>query len=54
MENRSKGQFVLFADRVSASTMRANQRRVYLSVIAYTRMSGLRRLALQATELATA
>jgi hypothetical protein len=54
MENRIKEQFVLFADRVSASTMRANQLRVYLSVIAYTLMSGLRRLGLQATALATA
>jgi len=54
MENRIKEQFVLFADRVSASTMRANQLRIYLSVIAYSLMSGLRRLALQATALATA
>jgi hypothetical protein len=54
MENRIKEQFVLFADRVSASTMRANQLRIYLSVIAYSLMSGLRRLGLQATALATA
>ena len=54
MENRIKEQFVLFADRVSASTMRANQLRIYLSVIAYSLMSGLRRLGLQATTLATA
>jgi len=54
MENRIKEQFMLFADRVSASTMRANQLRVYLSVIAYTLMSGLRRLGLKATELARA
>jgi hypothetical protein len=54
MENRIKEQFVLFADRVSASTMRANQLRIYLSVIGYTLMSGLRRLGLQATVLATA
>lgn len=54
MENRIKEQFVLFADRVSASTMRANQLRIYFSVIAYTLMNGLRRLGLQATALATA
>jgi Transposase DDE domain group 1 len=54
MENRIKEQFVLFADRVSASTMRANQLRLYFSVIAYILMNGLRRLGLQSTELATA
>jgi hypothetical protein len=54
MENRIKEQFVLYADRVSASTMRANQLRIYLSVMAYTLLSGLRRLGLQATALATA
>jgi hypothetical protein len=54
MENRIKEQFVLFADRVSASTMRANQQRIYLSVLAYTLMNGLRRLGLQTTTLATA
>jgi hypothetical protein len=54
MENRIKEQFVLFADRVSAATMRANQLRLYLSVMAYTLMTGLRRLGLRATELAAA
>ena len=54
MENRIKEQFVLFADRVSLSTMRGNQMRVYLSVIAYTLMNGLRRLGLQTTALARA
>jgi hypothetical protein len=54
MENRIKEQFVLFADRVSVSTMRGNQLRLYLSVIAYTLMNGLRRLGLKATTLATA
>jgi len=54
MENRIKEQFVLFADRVSASTLRANQLRIYLSVIAYTLMNGLRRLGLRATTMATA
>lgn len=54
MENRIKEQFVLFADRVSASTMRANQLRIYFSVIGYTLLNGLRRLGLRATALATA
>jgi len=54
MENRIKEQFSLYADRVSASTMRANQLRMYLSVMAYTLMSGLRRLGLKATQLAAA
>jgi hypothetical protein len=54
MENRIKEQFVLFADRVSAATMRANQLRLYLSVCAYTLVAGLRRLGLKATELAAA
>jgi hypothetical protein len=54
MENRIKEQFVLFADRVSVSTLRGNQLRIYLSVIAYTLMNGLRRLGLQATTMATA
>ena len=54
MENRIKEQFVLFADRVSASTMRANQLRLYLSVMGYTLMNGFRRLALKATALASA
>ena len=54
MENRIKEQFVLFADRVSVSTIRGNQLRVYLSVIAYTLMNGLRRLGLRATSMATA
>src|SRR5215218_3369943 len=54
MENRIKEQFSLFADRVSAETMRANQLRLYLSVMAYVLVSGLRRLGLKATELAQA
>jgi hypothetical protein len=54
MENRIKEQFQLFADRVSAETMRANQLRLYLSAMAYVLVSGLRRLGLQATELAHA
>jgi hypothetical protein len=54
MENRIKEQFSLFADRVSAETIRANQMRLYLSAMAYVLVSGLRRLGLQATELAQA
>jgi hypothetical protein len=54
LENRIKEQFSLFADRVSAATMRANQLRLYLSVMAYVLVSGLRRLGLKATELAQA
>jgi len=54
MENRIKEQFSLFAERVSAETMRANQLRLYLSTMAYVLVSGLRRLGLKATELAQA
>jgi len=54
MENRIKEQFSLFADRVSAETLRANQMRLYLSSMAYVLVSGLRRLGLKATELAQA
>ena len=54
MENRIKEQFVLFAERVSAATMRANQLRLYLSVMAYALLAGLRRLGLRATEMAAA
>jgi hypothetical protein len=54
IENRIKEQFVLFADRVSAATMRANQLRLYLSVMAYSLVCGLRRLGLRATQLAHA
>lgn len=54
MENRIKEQFSLFADRVSAETMRANQMRLYLSAMAYVLLSGMRRVGLTATELAQA
>jgi hypothetical protein len=54
MENRIKEQFSLFADRVSAETMRANQMRLYLSAMAYVLVSGLRRLGLKGTELVQA
>jgi Transposase DDE domain group 1 len=51
---RAKEQFTLFADRVSAETLRANQLRLYFSTMAYVLVCGLRRLGLKATELATA
>jgi len=54
MENRIKEQLCLFADRVSAETMRPNQLRLYFSVMAYVLVSGRRRLGLKATELAQA
>ena len=53
MESRIKEQFSLFADRVSAETMRAPTKcELYLSTMAYILESGLRRLGLKTTELA--
>jgi hypothetical protein len=55
MENRIKEQQLgLFADRVSAQTMAANQVRLYCASIAYTLMQALRRIALTGTDLARA
>ena len=54
MENRIKEQLWLFADRVSAATMRANQVRLSMSALAYVLVEGLRRLGLQGTEWARA
>jgi hypothetical protein len=54
MENRIKEQLSLFSDRLSTETMRANQLRLYFSSFAYVLMHALRRLALAATEWATA
>lgn len=54
MENRIKEQFSLFADRVSAETLRANQFRLYLSVMAFVLVSALRRVGLAGTQLAEA
>ena len=52
VENRIKEQQLdLFADRVSAHTMRANQVRLYFASIAYVLLNALRRLALQGTQL---
>jgi hypothetical protein len=55
MENRIKEQqLCLFADRTSATTMRANQLRLWFSSVAYTLMTAMRRLGLKNTELASA
>jgi hypothetical protein len=55
MENRIKEQqLMLFADRTSAATLRANQLRLYLSSVAYLLLHALRRLALVGTALAHA
>jgi len=55
MENRIKEcQLDLFADRTSAATMRANQLRLWFASMAYVLLTALRRIALQATRLATA
>lgn len=52
MENRIKEQqLYLFADRTSASTMRANQLRLWLSSVAYVLVNALREKALAGTEL---
>lgn len=52
MENCIKEQQLdLFADRVSAQTLAANQIRLYFASIAYTLMHALRRLGLKGTEL---
>lgn len=55
MENRIKEQqLMLFADRTSAATMRANQLRLTFSSIAYTLLAALRRRGLVGTSLAKA
>jgi hypothetical protein len=55
MENRIKEcQMDLFADRTSTATMRANQLRLWSASMAYVLLDSLRRLALQATDLADA
>ena len=47
MENRIKEcQLDLYADRTSASTMRANQLRLWFAAMAYVLLSALRRIAL--------
>ena len=55
MENRIKEcQLDLFADRTSTATMRANQLRLWFASMAYVLVESIRRLGLQATELANA
>jgi Transposase DDE domain group 1 len=55
MENRIKEQkLFLFANRVSCTTMRANQVRLCLSTVAYIVMRALRQFGLQGTEMAQA
>ena len=55
MENRIKEQQLdLFADRTSARQMRVNQLRLWLSSVAYTLLSELRRLGLAGTAFARA
>ena len=45
---------MLFADRTSAATMRANQLRLYFSSLACVLVDALRRMSLAGTALATA
>jgi hypothetical protein len=55
MENRIKEcQMDLFADRTSAWSMRANQLRLWFASMAYVLVASLRRIGLQATDLADA
>ena len=55
MENRIKEQQLwLYADRTSASKMRANQIRLYFSSAAYMLMQALRRLGLKDTKMESA
>ena len=52
MENRIKEQQLdLFADRTSATRMRANQIRLSFSSLAYVLMNEVRRVGLEGTEL---
>lgn len=52
MENRIKEQqLMLFADRTSAATMRANQLRLYFSSMAYVLMETFRRFCLTGTKM---
>jgi hypothetical protein len=55
MENRIKEQqLMLFANRVSCATMRANQVRLCLATVAYILLRALRQFGLAETELAQA
>ena len=55
MENRIKEcQLDLFADRTSTASLRANQLRLWFASMAYVLVESVRRLGLQATDLADA
>ena len=55
MENRIKEQqLCLFADRTSTHFLRSNQIRLWFSSLAYTLISGLRRIGLKGTTMARA
>jgi hypothetical protein len=55
VENRIKEQQLdLFADRTSATTMRANQLRLWFASFAYVLLDSLRRIGLRHTQFATA
>jgi hypothetical protein len=54
MENRTKEQMHLFADRLSTDEMKGNHLRLYFSALAYTLVEALRRLGLKGTEWAQA
>jgi len=55
MENRIKEcQLDLYADRTPATTMRANQLRLWFASMAYVLVCALRRIALARTQLASA
>jgi Transposase DDE domain group 1 len=55
MENRIKEQQLgLFADRTSTATMRGNQLRLWIALMAYMLAQALRRIGLAGTSLATA
>ena len=55
MENRIKEQQLdLFADRTSATTMRANQLRLWFASFAYVLLEALRRIGLRHTQFARA
>jgi hypothetical protein len=55
MENRIKEQQLdLFADRTSATTMRANQLRLWFASFAYVLLEALRRIGLRHTQLQNA
>jgi hypothetical protein len=51
MENRIKEELNLFAPRVSAGTMKANQMRMNLAGCVYVLIHALRRLGLRGTEM---